>query len=244
MLIEFSVKNFLSFKDKNTFTMVASSDNTLEDNVVEVGNDKILKMSAIYGANASGKTNIFEVLANVSSMIKQSNFLAPNVLLPIVPFKLDYETLNKPSEFEIKFLVDGVRYLYGFKADKENVYEEYLSYYPNGRPVKIFIRKDINNYSFNFSDEKLLNDIKENTTCVPNDSSKISNSNSFPFTTCLVLTLYNGVLTGTKGFTISGTALNISSVIFWMVILYPVILKSAFSKNSKAKFSSFLSLSL
>lgn len=164
MLIEFSIKNFLSFKDKNTFTMVASSDNTLADNIIEVGNEKILKMSAIYGANASGKTNIFEVLANISSMIKNSNFFAPNILLPITPFKLDYETLNKPSEFEIKFLVDGVRYLYGFKADRKNVYEEYLSYYPNGRPVKIFLRKDINNYSFNASDERILNDIKEKNT--------------------------------------------------------------------------------
>ena len=73
-------------------------------------------------------TNIFEVLANVSSMIKHSNFFAPDILLPIVPFKLDYETLNKPSEFEIKFLVDGIRYLYGFKADSKNVYEEYVAW--------------------------------------------------------------------------------------------------------------------
>ena len=161
MLIEFSVKNFLSFKDKNTFTMMASSDNTLKDNYVEINNDKILKITAIYGANASGKTNLFKILGIVSSMIKNSNFFVPNVLLPIVPFKLDKELVNKPSEFEIKFLVKGIRYLYGFKADKKNVYEEYLIYYPNGRPVKIFTRKNIYNYSFNLSDEKFLNDIKE-----------------------------------------------------------------------------------
>src|SRR5699024_8457408 len=103
MLIEFSVKNFLSFKDKNTFTMMASSDNTLKDNYVEINNDKILKITAIYGANASGKTNLFKILGIVSSMIKNSNFFVPNVLLPIVPFKLDKELVNKPSEFEIKF---------------------------------------------------------------------------------------------------------------------------------------------
>ena len=164
MLIEFSVKNFLSFKDKNTFTMMASSDNTLKDNYVEINNDKILKITAIYGANASGKTNLFKILGIVSSMIKNSNFFVPNVLLPIVPFKLDKELVNKPSEFEIKFLVKGIRYLYGFKADKKNVYEEYLIYYPNGRPVKIFTRKNIYNYSFNSSDEKFLNDIKEKNT--------------------------------------------------------------------------------
>lgn len=164
MLIEFSVTNFLSFKDKNTFTMMASSDNTLKDNYVEFGKDKILKMTAIYGANASGKTNLIKILAIIGNMIRHSNFFAPNVILPIVPFKLDKETINKPSEFEIKFLVNGIRYLYGFKADRKNIYEEYLYYYPNGRPVKIFTRKNINNYSFNLSDEKFLNDLKEKNT--------------------------------------------------------------------------------
>ena len=164
MLIEFSVTNFLSFKDKNTFTMIASSDNTLKDNYVEINNEKILKMTAMYGANASGKTNLFKILVIVNSMIKHSNFFAPNVMLPIIPFKLDKETINKPSEFEIKFLVDGIRYLYGFKADRKNVYEEYLTYYPNGRPVKIFTRENVDNYSFNSSDEKFLNDLKEKNT--------------------------------------------------------------------------------
>lgn len=164
MLIEFSVTNFLSFKDKNTFTMLASSDSTLKDNYIEIGNDKILKMTALYGANASGKTNLFKILSMVSNMIKNSNFLSPNVLLPIIPFKLDHESLDKPSEFEIKFLVDGIRYLYGFKADQKNVYEEYLIYYPNGRPVKIFTRENINDYSFNASEEKFLNDLKVKNT--------------------------------------------------------------------------------
>lgn len=164
MLIEFSVTNFLSFKDKITFSMIASTDNALVDNVVEISNERILKITALYGANASGKTNLFKVLGTVSNMIKNSNYFSPNVALPIIPFKLDGETMNKPSEFEIKFLVDKVRYLYGFKADKENIYEEYLNYYPNGRPVKIFARKNINDYFFNSSDERILNDIKEKNT--------------------------------------------------------------------------------
>ncbi len=160
MLIEFSVTNFLSFKDKNTFTMLASSDKSLNDNYVSVGNDDILKMTAIYGANASGKTNLFKVLATVSSMIKNSNYVDPNYLLPIVPFKLDEQTAKQPSEFEIKFIVNDTRYLYGFKADCKKIYEEYLTYYPNGRPVKIFSREKVSKYDFNRSDEKILNDIK------------------------------------------------------------------------------------
>ena len=160
MLIEFSITNFLSFKEKNTFSMTASSDNNLEDNYITVGNEKLLKMTAIYGANASGKSNLFKILAIISSMIKQSNFNNPNFLLPITPFKLDKETVKKTSEFEIKFLVNNIRYLYGFEADNRNIYKEYLIYYPNGRPVKIFNRQNINEYSFNSSDEKFLNDIK------------------------------------------------------------------------------------
>ena len=141
MLIEFSITNFLSFKEKNTFSMIASSDNTLEDNFTSIGNEKLLKMTALYGANASGKSNLFKILALISNMIRQSNFINPNVLLPIIPFKLDKETIKKPSEFEIKFLIDGVRYIYGFEADAKNIYKEYLMYYPNGRPVKIFNRE-------------------------------------------------------------------------------------------------------
>lgn len=164
MLIEFSITNFLSFKEKNTFSMIASSDNTLEDNFTNIGNEKLLKMTALYGANASGKSNLFKILSLISNMIRQSNFINPNILLPIIPFKLDKETMKKPSEFEIKFLIDKVRYIYGFEADAKNIYKEYLMYYPNGRPVKIFNRENINEYSFNVSDEKILNDIKEKNT--------------------------------------------------------------------------------
>lgn len=164
MLIEFSIINFLSFKDKVTFSMKASSDKTLKSNYISIGNEKILKTTAFYGANASGKTNLFKILGIVSSMIRKSNSSSPNSSLPIIPFKLDKEMINKPSEFEIKFIVDKIRYVYGFKADSKNVYEEYLFYYPNGRPVKIFTREKVDKYSFNTAYEKELNDIKTKNT--------------------------------------------------------------------------------
>ena len=163
MLIEFSVANFFSFKNKNTFSMLASSDNLLKDNYINIKNDKILKMTAIYGANASGKSNLFKILALVSQMIRNSNFLTPDMVLPIIPFKLDKKSSNKTSEFEIKFIVNKTRYLYGFKADKNNIYEEYLINYPNGRPVNIFKRSNINEYSF-ANDKKFLKDIKDKNT--------------------------------------------------------------------------------
>lgn len=164
MLIEFSIENFLSFKEKVTFTMEASSDKKLEDNYVNIGKEKILKLTAIYGANASGKSNFFKVLAIVNNMIIQSNFIDPNSMLPIVPFKLDRKTINEPSSFEIKFIFNKIKYLYGFKADSKSIYNEYLYYYPKGTKAKIFVRENKDKYTFNSEDMKILNDIKEKNT--------------------------------------------------------------------------------
>jgi len=159
MILEFSIANFLSFKDKVTFSMLANATNGLDDNYIVFNNLKVLKTTAIYGANASGKTNLFKILTIVISMLRSSNVANINAKLPIVPFKFDKNTINKPSEFEIKFIVDNVRYVYGFIADTNRIHEEYLYYYPNGRETKIFDRTNTNNYSFPQKDERSLNDI-------------------------------------------------------------------------------------
>ncbi len=160
MILEFSVTNFYSFKKKVTFSMIANMTNGLNDNYVVVGNNKVLKTSAIYGANASGKSNLLKILNTVILMLRNSNNNDINAKLPIVPFKFDKKTINNPSEFEIKFLMDNIRYVYGFIADMKQIYEEYLYYYPNGRETKIFDRTNINNYSFPQKEEKKLKDIE------------------------------------------------------------------------------------
>lgn len=164
MILEFSVANFLSFKDKVTFSMLANATNGLDDNYIISNDRRVLKTNAIYGANASGKTNLFKILTVVISMLRSSNIVNINAKLPIVPFKFDKNTINKPSEFEIKFIVDDVRYVYGFIADANKIHEEYLYYYPNGRETKIFDRTNTNDYSFPQKDEKLLNDIASKNT--------------------------------------------------------------------------------
>lgn len=159
MILEFSIANFLSFKDKVTFSMIANATSGLDENYIISNGRKILKTAAIYGANASGKTNLFRILALVMSMLRNSNNISINSKLPIYPFKFDKNTINMPSEFEIKFVVDDVRYVYGFVADKNKIYEEYLYYYPNGRETQIFDRTKIDQYSFPQKDERILNDI-------------------------------------------------------------------------------------
>ena len=158
MIIEFSIENFLSFKNKVTFSMLANSNKGLENNYVKVNNKNILKTAVIYGANASGKTNLFKVLMLIVFMLRKSNEFDINTKLPIIPFKFN-NNKNKPSKFEIKFVIENIRYVYGFEADINNIYEEYLYYYPNNRETKIFDRTKINSYSFSQKDEKKLNDI-------------------------------------------------------------------------------------
>ena len=159
MILEFSVKNFLSFKEKVTFSMLANSNKGLDDNYVEYNDKKILKTSAIYGANASGKTNLFQILTSVIYMLRNSNNFNMNSELPIAPFQFDKKTIHKPSEFEIKFLAENIRSVYGFVADTDKIYEEYLYYYPSGRETKIFDRTNTNEYSFPQKDGRILNDI-------------------------------------------------------------------------------------
>lgn len=161
MILEFSVKNFLSFKEKVTFSMIANSNKGLDDNYIEIDGNKVLKSAAIYGANASGKSNLFEILARVVSMLRSSNSFDINAKLPLIPFKFDKDSVNKPSEFEIKFILDETRYVYGFIADKDKIYDEYLYYYPNGRETKIFDRTNINEYSYTQKDEKILREIED-----------------------------------------------------------------------------------
>ena len=164
MLLEFSVTNFLSFKNKVTFSMLGNSSNVLEDNFCLKRNKKILKTAAIYRANASGKTNLFYVLKAVVSMLANSNNSNPNSPLPITPYKLDKKSKKSPSEFEIKFIAEEIEYVYGFKADYKQIYEEYLYSYPEGKQTKIFDRTNVNKYSFTAREKNKLKEIEIKNT--------------------------------------------------------------------------------
>lgn len=163
MILEFSICNFFSFCNKVTFSMLANTNKGLDDNYICLDNKKILKSAAIYGANASGKSNLFKVLNLVVRNLQYSNMRDVNSKILINPFIFN-ESVNKPSEFEIKFITNNIRYVYGFKADTDKIYEEYLYYYPNGRETKIFDRTNINEYSFPQKDEKILKDIANKNT--------------------------------------------------------------------------------
>ena len=148
MLIEFSVGNYRSFKEPVTFSMVAANliakDKKLDENNVFAVDDelKLLKSAAIYGANASGKSNLAKALEFMKSfMVNSSRETQSTDPIDAEPFRLSTDTEDKPSYFELVFLMDDKRYRYGFKANQEMIVSEWLFYVPNVRETRLFERQ-------------------------------------------------------------------------------------------------------
>ncbi|MFH1564604.1 MAG: ATP-binding protein [bacterium] len=128
MMLNFKVKNFRSIKDGVVLDLQATTDKTLkEQSVFEVGKTALLKSAAIYGPNASGKSNILKAFVVFRMMILESQ-LRSNIPtdLPSEYFKLSSETENKPSFFEMEFLLEDEIFIYGFEIDKKKIYAEWL----------------------------------------------------------------------------------------------------------------------
>ncbi len=146
LLVEFSIENFRSIRDKVTISMVASSDKSHSDNIYStkaLKNDHLLKVAAIYGPNASGKTNILYALVTLRALVRFSHKNQIGDKLKITPFKLDPEYCKKPSTFEIVFIKNDVRYRYEVSLTNDAVISEKLYSYPNGYK-RIMFERDIN----------------------------------------------------------------------------------------------------
>lgn len=159
MLLQFSIKNFRTFKEKATLSLVASNydkDTREKDNVNEDAkfNLRILKSAVVYGANASGKSKFFEALmfmkrfVNVSSKDSQKGDE-----IDIEPFKLNNESKKLPTEFEVIFTYRNINYRYGFEADKKKIVSEWLYYKPKTKEIELFYRdgKKFETHERNFS---------------------------------------------------------------------------------------------
>ncbi len=143
MLIEFRVKNFKSFKEWQTLSMAASSDKSLPDNITRVealGQRGLVRSAVVYGANASGKSNLVDAFSFVHSFVANSAESKPGMAIDVAPFLLDESSSTSPSEFEISFIHQGVRYQYGFSVDRQRVHDEWLIAYPKGKAQTWFER--------------------------------------------------------------------------------------------------------
>ena len=164
MLIEFSVKNFMSFKNKVTLSMEKGNGDENLDNIIYIGNMDILKTAAIYGANASGKSNILKALTCAILMVRNSSLIPIGGKWNFIkPFLFDEISKNKPSEFEFIFIVNNIKYKYFFSADINRIYDEVLDAYYSQKPTNIFTRTNTNNYEF-ANDKNKLESLSTNNT--------------------------------------------------------------------------------
>lgn len=155
MLLQFNFKNFKSFKDDTTIDLTATKISEFNNHVISIANERILPVAAIFGANASGKSNVQEAFRYMSMYVinsldygdesdqkkKKSRFFKPT------PFLFDSDSRTAESSFEVYFIdseENGAKtYNYGFTVNSNGVCEEWLNYKSKtsrGDYKKIFYR--------------------------------------------------------------------------------------------------------
>ncbi len=160
MLIDFRVKNFHSIKGEQLLSMVANSENDPNNTHTFLSPNpstlSLVKTAAIYGANAAGKSNILKALGAMQDIVLESaSKYQRGDKLPVKPFLFDNE-INEPTEFEINFVYDGIRYQYGFATTSVRIIEEWLIAYPKTRPQNWFARaydEKTKEYQWQFGDK-------------------------------------------------------------------------------------------
>ncbi|WP_324042077.1 AAA family ATPase [Aeromonas caviae] len=145
MLIEFRVKNFRSIRDEQVLSLVASKDKTMEEtHTFETGLSavpQLLRSAVIYGANASGKSNLLKAMQYMQGVVMESaTVVQPEQTYNVQPFRLDSDSALQPTEFEVSFLIGSVRYQYGFAMSSKRIISEHLLVYKAFKPQRWFER--------------------------------------------------------------------------------------------------------
>lgn len=155
----------MSFRDKVTLSMEKGNGDENIDNIISKNNLNLLKTAAIYGANASGKSNLIKALTFAILFVRNSNNNTIGMRMPIInPFMFDVLAINSPSEFEFDFLFNDTRYKYAFSADATKVYTESLDVYYSQKATNIFTRTNTNEYTFPKNEESKLKSIETKNT--------------------------------------------------------------------------------
>jgi uncharacterized protein len=143
MLIDFEVGNYLSFKAPVRLSMVAANPikEYLEENTFEAGRHRLLRSAVVYGANASGKSNLLAAMSFMKWFIlNSSKDMQAQEEIKVTPFNLDAATEKAASHFEICFLVDDRRFRYGFEVDRKAVQREWLFCAEKIKEEPLFLR--------------------------------------------------------------------------------------------------------
>ncbi|MCB9292559.1 MAG: ATP-binding protein [Lewinellaceae bacterium] len=141
MLQEFTVGNYLSFKNPVTLDLSTAGITEYPENVFEAGKKKLLKGAVVYGANSSGKTNLLRAMSKMRHFVLNSSKRSSQDEIGVLPFLLNPETERSPSFFEVLFFLDGKRYRYGFEVSQEKVHGEWLFVKGGQKEKPLFVRE-------------------------------------------------------------------------------------------------------
>jgi len=143
MLIEFTVGNFLSFKDKMTLSLLSSPITDYgSTNLFLTDRFSLLKGAVIYGANASGKSNFVRAMSTMRRLVLESFEQSSAGDLNVEPFALSTETEEAPSYFEIVFMIESIRYRYGFEVSNTSINGEWLFETAKQTETPLFVRQN------------------------------------------------------------------------------------------------------
>ena len=161
MILEIRLENFFSIKDEITLDFRAAKRNSkneelsLSRNVIDYKGEKILKCIGLFGANASGKSNILKAIDFCQHLILDSHQYNEGKIFDFAPFKFEGYA-NKPSIFSIDFIHNDIEYEYSFTLTTTEILKESLYYYPNERRVKVYTRDETKGVKkqeiYNFAD--------------------------------------------------------------------------------------------
>ena len=146
MLIDFTISNFRSIKEAVTLSMLATKIKEHHNNIFQPNKEKKIKLirsAVIYGANASGKSNILRALDVFQDFVALSTDLKVGEKIKYYqPFQLEKTWFKKPAMFEIEFVgKDSVRYRYMLKFDSDEIIKESLVFFPKGQEANLFLRE-------------------------------------------------------------------------------------------------------
>jgi AAA15 family ATPase/GTPase len=146
MLIQFSVTNYRSFLTTQSLTLTANSATELQEEntfISPVSNlPRLLRSAVVYGPNAAGKSNLVQAIAFMKKFVLSSaKESQEGEKIDVTPFLFNRESSQAPSELEVLFIQDNIRYQYGFAVNPERVTGEWLFAYPEGRAQKWFERQ-------------------------------------------------------------------------------------------------------
>lgn len=160
MLIEFKCCNYRSFQEQAHLSMKSVGLSDMKHCLLE---RETLPSVAIFGKNGAGKSNVIRAFWLATQFIKNAQRTQHETArVPRTPFLLDDHSREKPTSFEFTYLLDGVKYIYGYEADETTIYSEYLSHAPNGKEASIF-RRNGQEFKFPSNSERKIKQLISET---------------------------------------------------------------------------------